>query len=236
MFPEHIQPQQRPLSVVAGPAGQGISPPVQRPGQVPLGVRRLPRRAPEDGLEVGQGQLLLKVTRGQGEGGGGNVHSGSLLQLGVGDVGEGEEVQSRPVRPLHHDVVSLLSRGCLPGAVGVLLPGDHAVRHHLSALLRQPGQPPQPQAQCAAGGQGGRPRRPAGNTPPPGGGQLQQPVMGLGRDRLPVHIEFVIFHGFAPFPCSSSDSSSRSFSRARASRERTVPGFIPVRRAISSVA
>ena len=235
MFPEHVEPQQLPLPVVAGPAGQGIAPPVQGPGQVPLRPFRFALRPPEDGLEVGQGQLLLKVALGQGEGGGAGIHSGPLLQLRIGDVGEGEEVQGRPVRALHHDAVPLLPRGRLPGAVGILLPGNRAVRCELLCRLDRARQPPQPQAQGAAGGQGGRPRRPAGDRPPPGGGQRQQLFVGLSGKTLSVHIHMVGFHNITPLRYSSSASSRRSFSRARLSRARTVPGRWPVIRAISSV-
>ena len=235
MFPEHVEPQQDPLPVVAGPAGQDIAPPVQGPGQVPFRPFRFALRPPEDGLEVGQGQRLLKVALGQGEGGGAGIHSGPLLQLRIGDVGEGEEVQGRPVRALHHDAVPLLPRGRLPGAVGILLPGNRAVRCELLCRLDRARQPPQPQAQGAAGGQGGRPRCPAGDRPPPGGGQRQQFFVGLPGKTLSVHIRMVGFHSITPLRYSSSASSRRSFSRARLSRARTVPGRWPVIRAISSV-
>ena len=93
--------------------------------------------------------------------------------------------------------------------------------------------PPHPHAGDEGGAGGQRPVFEPGAGPLFRRFQVQQLLVDGGRNHLPVHIRFVIFHHNPPF-CDSS-SSFFSLSRARNSRERTVPGRQESRPAISSV-
>ncbi len=230
------------LTVVPGIAVDGVAVPEQHPGQVALfrfGVAglRLALGAPEDGLNVLTGQIHCEGTGGKGPGGGGLRDSAHVLIVNIRDHGEGQLIALGGAG--HHKALGRLH------GLGIVQLGEvHGLRRGgnlihgggASRLVRRGAwiQPPHPHPQDQGGAGGQR-----GVSHPGAAGQfalraqIQQFLVGRGRNFLSVHIRMIISHEVPP--CSSFSSSFRSFPLARESRERTVPGRWPSIRAISSV-
>ena len=202
--PLEREPQQLPLSVVQGGAGQEEVPPEQHPGQVPVRPLRLALRPPEDLLHVLLGQLHGIGAR-QHHAAGGGVRRRAVPYVRIVDVGNGgQEGRACRFRTFHlkagFPVLPAVGRGILRRG------GDGRGNTGAASRLPWGGQPPQPQSQgqSAAGGQS-RPLFPGGgerSAPPlcpglPADGQ--QFFVQLRRDGLTVKIRFVGFHADAPF-------------------------------------